>query len=105
MDGTLLNSNHQVSQRFLEQFQKLKERNIRFVAASGRQYHSMVDKLYKIKEDIIEEVQILPEQIATFKPEYHKSFLRSWLGQQSHLNLSFEDLWEIREACIRQLSS
>jgi len=53
MDGTLLNSNHQVSQRFLEQFQRLKERNIRFVAASGRQYHSMVDKLYKIKEDII----------------------------------------------------
>lgn len=53
MDGTLLNSNHQVSQRFLEQFQRLKERNIRFVAASGRQYHSMVDKLHRIKDDII----------------------------------------------------
>ncbi len=53
MDGTLLNSNHEVSERFLKQFEKLKEKNIRFVAASGRQYHSMVDKLQQIKNDII----------------------------------------------------
>lgn len=53
MDGTLLNSNHEVSDRFFSIFQKLKERGVIFVAASGRQYHSMAHKLAPIKEDII----------------------------------------------------
>lgn len=53
MDGTLLNSNHQVSNRFFELFHKLNEKGIQFVAASGRQYHSMVSKLHAIKDDII----------------------------------------------------
>lgn len=52
MDGTLLNSNHEVSSLFFEQFHKLKENNIQFVAASGRQYHSILDKLRSIKEHI-----------------------------------------------------
>lgn len=53
MDGTLLNSNHEVSTRFFELFQELKKRDILFVAASGRQYHSIIDKLSPIKDDII----------------------------------------------------
>ena len=53
MDGTLLNSNHEVSSRFLELFKELKKRDIQFVAASGRQYHSMRDKLSAIAEDIL----------------------------------------------------
>ena len=53
MDGTLLNSNHQVSNRFFEIFEALKDKQIQFVAASGRQYHSMVDKLNTIKDDVI----------------------------------------------------
>ncbi|MDC6367764.1 MULTISPECIES: HAD family hydrolase [Flavobacteriaceae] len=53
MDGTLLNSNHEVSNQFFEIFDELKKRNIKFVAASGRQYHSMVDKLKTIQDDII----------------------------------------------------
>ncbi|WP_293296040.1 HAD family hydrolase [Allomuricauda sp.] len=53
MDGTLLNSNHEVSPRFFEIYQELKKKNIAFVAASGRQYHSMVDKLDSIKNEIL----------------------------------------------------
>ena len=53
MDGTLLNSNHQVSARFFELFKALKQKHILFVAASGRQYPSIVDKLAPIKDDII----------------------------------------------------
>lgn len=53
MDGTLLNSQHKVSDRFFSQFQELKKRGIHFVAASGRQYHSIVDKLDSIKKDIL----------------------------------------------------
>lgn len=53
MDGTLLNSDHQVSDRFFELFQEMKKRGILFVAASGRQYQSIVDKLAPIQDDII----------------------------------------------------
>ena len=53
MDGTLLNSNHEVSDRFFELFNELKKRGILFVAASGRQYNSILDKLYTIKDDIV----------------------------------------------------
>jgi Cof subfamily protein (haloacid dehalogenase superfamily) len=53
MDGTLLNSNHEVSDRFFELFVKLKQKGIIFVAASGRQYQSIVDKLEPIKDDVI----------------------------------------------------
>lgn len=53
MDGTLLNSDHEVSDRFFELFEQLRKRNILFAAASGRQYNSIVDKLHSIKDDII----------------------------------------------------
>lgn len=53
MDGTLLNSKHEVSNRFFEIHRELKQKNIQFVAASGRQYHSMADKLREIHDDII----------------------------------------------------
>lgn len=52
MDGTLLNEKHEVSPRFFEQYQKLKAQNIHFVAASGRQYHSIIEKLKHIKNEI-----------------------------------------------------
>jgi Cof subfamily protein (haloacid dehalogenase superfamily) len=52
MDGTLLNDNHEVSPRFYDQFQKLKEKNIHFVAASGRQFQSIQEKLSEIKSEI-----------------------------------------------------
>ncbi len=53
MDGTLLNSNHEVSNRFFELHKELKKNQILFVAASGRQYNSIIDKLNAIKDDII----------------------------------------------------
>ncbi|MBU2949346.1 HAD family hydrolase [Tamlana agarivorans] len=52
MDGTLLNPNHEVSARFFNQFKKFKANDIHFVAASGRQYHSIIDKLDPIKNEI-----------------------------------------------------
>ncbi len=53
MDGTLLNSRHEVSDRFFSLFRALQEKDILFVAASGRQYGSMAAKLDAIKDDII----------------------------------------------------
>ena len=53
MDGTLLNSNHEVSSRFFELFHKMTAHNILFVAASGRPHYSIIEKLDIIKDDII----------------------------------------------------
>ena len=53
LDGTLLNSKHEVSPLFFELFKVLKKHNILFVAASGRPYYSIIEKLEAIKEDII----------------------------------------------------
>lgn len=53
MDGTLLNSSHEVSDEFFKLFEGLKSQDIQFIAASGRQYHSIVEKLDSIKDDII----------------------------------------------------
>ena len=53
MDGTLLNSDHEISALFFEIFEELKKHDIRFVAASGRPYYSIIDKLGAIKNDII----------------------------------------------------
>ncbi|WP_346881129.1 HAD family hydrolase [uncultured Algibacter sp.] len=52
MDGTLLNSNHEVSTLFFELFLKMKAHNILFVAASGRPHYSICDKLSSIKDQI-----------------------------------------------------
>jgi Cof subfamily protein (haloacid dehalogenase superfamily) len=52
MDGTLLNEKGEVSNRFFELFKKLQQKNIHFVAASGRQYNSIINKLETIKDDI-----------------------------------------------------
>jgi len=52
MDGTLLNSQGEVSDRFYSLFEQLKANNIHFVAASGRQYYSIIKKLSPIVEDI-----------------------------------------------------
>jgi Cof subfamily protein (haloacid dehalogenase superfamily) len=53
MDGTLLNSRHEVSQHFFELYEELKKREILFVAASGRQYNSIAEKLSQIQSEII----------------------------------------------------
>ena len=52
MDGTLLNSKGEVSNRFFELFKQLKQQNITFCAASGRQHNSIVSKLNAIKDEI-----------------------------------------------------
>lgn len=52
MDGTLLNTKGEVSSLFFNQFKVLKKHNIHFVAASGRQYQSILHKLDPIKNDI-----------------------------------------------------
>ena len=93
MDGTLLNSNHEVSNRFFELFEELKSRNIIFVAASGRQYNSILDKLKSIKEDIMFVAEnggyVLhkdKELLATTLPKNKQSIVLDVLGQLENIH-------------------
>ena len=53
MDGTLVDSNHKINEEFWEVLEKLKERGIKFIVASGRRYDNLLDKFIEHKEDII----------------------------------------------------
>jgi Cof subfamily protein (haloacid dehalogenase superfamily) len=53
MDGTLLNSNHEINNEFWGTFEEIKKRGIVFSAASGRQYHNLLEKFDSIKDDML----------------------------------------------------
>ena len=57
----------------------------------------------KIGNDVLEEIEINPNQVSEFKVDYHKEYLKNWLNKQN-LDFNFEEIWNIREKCIQQLS-
>ena len=63
----------------------------------GAGAHDFVDEL-------MEERQLQPQQLAANKTRYHKSFLNSWLAQHPEVPYDPDALWAIREQCIRALS-
>jgi hypothetical protein len=52
---------------------------------------------------LMDEVVIGPEQITEFKVAYHKAFLERWLWNNPEIWLSMDELWVVREQCIRDL--
>ncbi|TXD54027.1 MULTISPECIES: HAD family hydrolase [unclassified Polaribacter] len=82
MDGTLLNSKGEISNRFFELFKKLQKRNITFCAASGRQHNSIVSKLDAIKDDIY----VIAENGGVAK-KGHKVLLSNFLKPEKVLSL------------------
>lgn len=57
----------------------------------------------KIKNDILEEIEIEPIQVANYKVNYHKDFLKKWIIETNQ-NKTFNEIWTIREKCIQKLS-
>ena len=57
----------------------------------------------KIEKDLIEELEIKPEQVGKFKVDYQKYFIENWIKTTS-IKKSFSEIWEIREQCIENLS-
>ena len=53
MDGTILNSNNEIHADFYPMFQSLKEKDIIFAAASGRQYYNLLERFKDIKDDMM----------------------------------------------------
>ncbi|MCA0153322.1 hypothetical protein [Winogradskyella vincentii] len=66
-------------------------------------YTSANSKFDKIAKDILEEIEISPEQVVEFKINYHKNFIKGWL-EESKSNKTFTQIWDIREKCITHLS-
>ena len=56
-------------------------------------------------DDLIEEIEILPEQITDYKVNYHKNYLLSWLEKNEQIIHSLNDIWKIREQCIQDLAN
>ncbi len=51
------------------------------------------------------EEAIVPAQIGDYKVQFHQRFLRSWLSNTDMVgNLSFAEIWKIREECIAALA-
>ncbi|MGQ1787318.1 MULTISPECIES: HAD family hydrolase [unclassified Saccharicrinis] len=53
MDGTLLNSDHELSPKFEDTYNELTQMGIRFTVASGRPYYTLLPQFQHINHDII----------------------------------------------------
>ena len=53
MDGTLLDSNKKLSPYLFDLVKELKEKDVKFAIASGRQYFNLLENFEDIKEDLI----------------------------------------------------
>lgn len=58
----------------------------------------------KLENDILNEIEIEPYQVSQFKVDYHKNYLKNWI-KETKLNFEFEEIWEIRENCIKNLAN
>lgn len=55
-------------------------------------------------DDLIEEIEISSNQITDYKVNYHKNFLASWLKNNKKINYKLNEIWNIREQCIQNLT-
>ena len=53
MDGTLLNAKHELSPDFYPIFNEMKDKNLLFAAASGRQFFNLRNRFKSVKDDVI----------------------------------------------------
>jgi beta-phosphoglucomutase-like phosphatase (HAD superfamily) len=56
-------------------------------------------------DDLIEEIEIQPNDITDFKVNYHKMYLEKWLLDNREIEISLNELWAIREECIMDLQN
>jgi hypothetical protein len=55
--------------------------------------------------EFLAEVEITSSQIGDYKLQFHRSYLPTWLEQyRLTTKLNADDLWKIREECIKELS-
>ncbi|MGJ1196860.1 hypothetical protein ACR777_12085 [Sphingobacterium spiritivorum] len=57
----------------------------------------------KFELDLLTEVDISADQITDYKTDFHRRYLTEWLAQ-NNIPYSIEDIWYIREECIKALA-
>ena len=65
--------------------------------------HATSNKTLFLDSLLLEE-EILPDQIANYKVNFHQNYLKQWIATEQ-LSYSFEEIWRIREECINALQS
>lgn len=55
-------------------------------------------------DDLLYETEIRPDEITAPKVKAHKTFLAQWLEENKDIGYSLDELWNIRERCISDLS-
>lgn len=58
---------------------------------------------HTIKDAILEEIEIMPTQVVDFKVDYHQNYIKQWIAITNQTK-TFEEIWTIREQCIKFLS-
>jgi hypothetical protein len=61
-------------------------------------------KPFDLEKELMEEIEIAPDQVNDFKPAFHRQFLSHWLQQNPGIPYTLDELWGIREQCIQDLS-
>lgn len=56
----------------------------------------------KFELDLLKEIEIQADQITDFKVQYHREHLAQWI-EDYKIPYSLDELWAIREECIRQI--
>lgn len=67
-------------------------------------YTDSTNGMERIAPKIVREQRIEPHQVVEWKPKIHQEYLKGWLKRNAQITLSFDELWEDREVCIRLLS-
>jgi hypothetical protein len=67
-------------------------------------YTTTTSSALNFVNDLLEEIEINPEDVAEYKVKYHKEFLARWLKVNPHILIGLDEIWTIREKCIEALS-
>lgn len=62
-------------------------------------------KLTDFSDDLLEEIEINVNEITEFKVTYHKNYLKDWLLKNPPIKHHLNEIWDIREQCIKSLSN
>lgn len=89
MDGTFLDSNMAYNkERFMKQYQAMKEKGIRFVVASGNQYYQLISFFPEIKDEISFVAEngayVVDQGKDLFNAEMNQSLVHTVLDVLSH---------------------
>jgi hypothetical protein len=67
-------------------------------------YTDTSNAMERISSRIVREQRIEPHQVVEWKPKIHQEYLKGWLKRNPQVGLSFEEMWQEREACIAVLA-